>query len=357
MTNRLFSSGGLVLLLLVNAPYFGAVQGLRNRRKNQHQSLAARTALSGAGTFDRPVCAYGARDGFKGSVSVYVDQEQNLRYLTFDDDTTGSQTEVKCKGQVPASCAPDTVAAPPPGVNATPVPARDCSTVDCPCDRDNEANLDFSYMTSMMTDISPMCEVRSEFNQAEQGPLRVLLVGLGGGALGSYMLAHCPKDSVHLETVEYDPRVMEIAENFFGFKVMPGVSEVENSDGGAAMAKRASSGEKNTYDAVLVDCFMGGGKVPDSCKNQDFITNVKEILKPSGKLIQQIWSPQYEKVIKDYQKSFGEDSVEGRDIEFGVNHLIVATKKDDDGTSSTSFSSSMSLAAMETPHFSGSVFP
>merc|ERR550514_766734 len=114
-------------------------------------------------------------------------------------------------------------------------------------------------MVDMMQEVTPACESWSVIHPGEEsGPMRVLLVGLGGGALPAYMLSQCPKGSVFVESVEYDPRVVKAAERFFGFQVIPGANEVETDDGGKAVARRASnpdSSSREQYDVVLVDCF------------------------------------------------------------------------------------------------------
>merc|ERR1719162_2632429 len=66
----------------------------------------------------------------------------------------------------------------------------------------------------------PMC---TEAN----GNFKSLLIGLGGAALPEYMLQHCPKGT-ELESVEYDPRVVKAATNFFGLQLAPNINEVEN---------------------------------------------------------------------------------------------------------------------------------
>jgi len=270
---------------------------------------------------DTPFCIFGERGNFGGNVQVFVGHD-NVRSLQFSGDGIGTQTMVSCTGDVPQNCGlPRLVAK---NVNDT----QSCDMLECPCEPDT-SKLQFSYMEDMMKEVQPMCELAAEdfsMRGPDAGPFHILLIGLGGGALPEYTVQHCPKGT-KMESVEFDPRVIDAATGFFGLHLQKGLNSVENGDGGAAVAKRAESGEK--YDVVMVDAFQSAGKVPDSCKNTAFIQNVKKILRPRGKLIQQIWSPQYELVIEDYKKIFGEDKVKGTDIELGVNHLIIATKGDD----------------------------
>merc|ERR1719428_567940 len=265
---------------------------------------------------DMPFCIFGQRDRFGGNVQVFV-QHDNVRALQFSGDGLGTQTMVKCNGDVPQNCGSPRLEVK--NVNET----QACDTLECPCEPDTES-LQFSYMEQMMQEVTPMCELAAvdSLRPPDAGPFHILLVGLGGGALPEYTMQHCPKGT-KMESVEFDPRVIDAATGFFGLHLHEGVNSVENGDGGAAVEKRVQNGDK--YDVVMVDAFQSAGKVPDSCKNKKFIKNVKALLRPQGKLIQQIWSPQYEDVIQDYQKIFGEDKVKGTNIELGVNHLIIAT--------------------------------
>merc|ERR1719282_926529 len=115
----------------------------------------------------------------------------------------------------------------------------------------------------------------------------MLLVGLGGGALPAYVLAHCPEGS-KVESVEYDPRIVSAATQFFGLNVIPGVNEVDN--------------------------FQAGGKVPEHCSSKAFVHAVRAILKPGGKAIQQVWAPQYKSLLVTYEIEFGKDHTQGRNV-------------------------------------------
>lgn len=268
---------------------------------------------------DEPFCIFGERGNFGGNVQVFVGHD-NVRSLQFSGDGIGTQTMVACAGDVPPNCGAPRVEVK--NVNET----QSCDMLECACEPDT-SHLQFSYMEDMMNEVKPMCELAAvdSFRPADAGPFHILLIGLGGGALPEYTVQHCPK-GIRMESVEFDPRVIDAATGFFGLHLKQGVNSVENGDGGAAVAKRAQNGDK--YDVVMVDAFQSAGKVPDSCKNTKFIQNVKKILRPQGKLIQQIWSPQYEQVIEDYKKIFGNDKVKGTDIELGVNHLIIATQSE-----------------------------
>lgn len=252
-----------------------------------------------------PYCVFQGGGDFNSTVQVFVGKD-NTRSLAFGSDDIGTQTQTKCKGDAPDSCL---------GIRMNKlVDVQSCNSLSCPCEPDM-STLDFGYMVKMMDTTVPMC-------QEATGNFKSLLIGLGGAALPEYMLQHCPKGT-EVESVEFDPRVVKAATNFFGLHLSTGTNEVETNDGGAAVHERAEQGSK--YDVVLVDCFESGGHVPDSCRNQAFAQNIRKILKPGGKFIQQVWNPQLDSTLATYQGVFGKDNSVAQDAELQVSWLIVST--------------------------------
>jgi len=252
-----------------------------------------------------PYCVFEGEGQFNSTVQVFVGKD-NTRSLAFGGDDIGTQTQTKCKGDAPDSCL---------GIRMNKLAdVQSCNSLSCPCEPDM-SSLDFGYMVKMMDTTVPMC-------QEATGHFKSLLIGLGGAALPEYMLQHCPKGT-EVESVEFDPRVVKAATNFFGLHLAPSVNEVETNDGGAAVSERAERGIK--YDLVLVDCFESSGHVPDSCRNQAFAENIHKILKPGGKFIQQVWNPQLDSTLSTYQGVFGKDNSFAQDAELQVSWLIVST--------------------------------
>mmetsp|Transcript_18503 Transcript_18503/g.50968 ORF Transcript_18503/g.50968 Transcript_18503/m.50968 type:complete len:299 (-) Transcript_18503:122-1018(-) len=253
----------------------------------------------------RPFCQFGSRGGFNGSVTVYV-TKHNVRSFSFGVEDFGTQTEVTCKGPVPVTCSRT--------AESKPALVPSCEDLACECDVDI-SELQFVYMKKMMREAIPLCRM-------QQSGFRVLMIGLGGGALPEYLLSHCPQGT-SVESIEYDPRVIDVATHFFGLRVAPGVNDIENSDGGRAVQARAAAGKK--YDLVLVDCFQSEGVVPDSCRNGAFVSGVRAILKPGGTALQQVWAPQYRSTLSTYRQVFGEARAVGIDAELEMSWLIRAS--------------------------------
>ena len=104
-------------------------------------------------------------------------------------------------------------------------------------------------------------------------PKRVLMIGLGGGSISSYLGRHMPDASV--DTVEVDPGVITAAKKYFGMKETPRVRYLEG-DGRVFLNRH-----KESYDLILVDAFHGG-YVPFHLLTREFYTLVRQRLAPGG---------------------------------------------------------------------------
>jgi spermidine synthase len=111
-------------------------------------------------------------------------------------------------------------------------------------------------------------------------PRRVLMVGLGGGAMVRFLTHHEPH--VQIDAVEIDPVVVRIADKFFGVRSDGNVS-VHTADGVAFVE---STSER--YDLILMDAFLRPSAatdatgVPTRLKTVAFLGRLKEALIPGG---------------------------------------------------------------------------
>jgi spermidine synthase len=102
---------------------------------------------------------------------------------------------------------------------------------------------------------------------------RVLMIGLGGGSISSYLGRYMPDAAI--DTVEIDPGVITAAKTYFGMKETARVRYLEG-DGRVFLNRR-----RETYDLILVDAFHGG-YVPFHLLTKEFYTLVKQRLAPGG---------------------------------------------------------------------------
>jgi spermidine synthase len=102
---------------------------------------------------------------------------------------------------------------------------------------------------------------------------RILMLGMGGGSMSSYMGRFMP--DVAVDTVEIDPGVLTAAKKYFGILESPRVRYLE-SDGRVYLNRH-----KEPYDLILVDAFQGG-YVPFHLLTKEFYTLLKQRLTLGG---------------------------------------------------------------------------
>jgi spermidine synthase len=106
-----------------------------------------------------------------------------------------------------------------------------------------------------------------------QVPARILMIGLGGGAISTYLGRAMPDTTI--ETVEIDPGVIAAAKQYFGIRENDKVRYL------AADGRVFLNRNKQTYDLILIDAYHGG-YVPFHLLTKEFYTLVKERLAPGG---------------------------------------------------------------------------
>mmetsp|Transcript_21627 Transcript_21627/g.52754 ORF Transcript_21627/g.52754 Transcript_21627/m.52754 type:complete len:291 (+) Transcript_21627:72-944(+) len=242
----------------------------------------------------RRMCVLNGTDPTDEHVLVRI-YRNNVRSMSFEHPgekkEVGSETTVQCEGPVPESC----------------FGGEEESCPPCPCTMDG-SGLAFSYARVMWSQVRQRCQ--SFLRPLGWKPPRFLIIGYGGGSIPGYLLENCPEGTV-VESVEYNPKVIEAARRYFGSSDTKKF-RIEHNDALPAVAQRVSAGAK--YDAVIVDCFTGNGAVPDHCRNQEFLGDVSLLLERNGKLLQNIWhySPksdevksQFQETLESYRRLFG----------------------------------------------------
>lgn len=110
-------------------------------------------------------------------------------------------------------------------------------------------------------------------------PERILVVGLGGGVI-SHLSAHYFPET-HVDTVELDPAVVEVAKKFFGFQEGPR-NRVFARD--ARVQIRVFRNQGVVYDIIMLDAFSGG-YIPEHLITKEFYEECRDILSPEGALV------------------------------------------------------------------------
>ncbi len=102
---------------------------------------------------------------------------------------------------------------------------------------------------------------------------RVLVLGLGGGAIPSYLGRFLPDATI--DTVELDPGVIDVAKKYFGIRETSR-SHLYESDGRVFLNRH-----REPYDLIMVDAFTGS-YIPFNLMTKEFYQLVRDRLAPHG---------------------------------------------------------------------------
>ncbi|CAJ1396825.1 unnamed protein product [Effrenium voratum] len=195
----------------------------------------------------------GICDGPQGDERVHVTvSADNKRSLILDGkDTDGFvQSEVRCKGQAPellvGRCDDPKIRK-----------AWKCHGLDP--DFAKEA---FPYVAKVLEKIRARCKLPSAKPE-------VLMLGLGGGTMQSFLSAQCPGS--HVTTVEASSAVVEAARRFFGFDGQVKVEE-------ARQAIKALAAQKRRFDVIVID-------ITDTVLRGEDVKNLRALLKSGGEVL------------------------------------------------------------------------
>ncbi|HPP51585.1 MAG TPA: fused MFS/spermidine synthase, partial [Thermoguttaceae bacterium] len=128
---------------------------------------------------------------------------------------------------------------------------------------------------------------------------RVLIVGLGGGTIPSFLHHYYPQ--LKIDVVELDPEVVTAAKKFFGFQ------EDENLRAFVQDGRKYIEETKLRYDVIFLDAF-GAENVPPPLTTREFLQACRRALAPGGLVVGNIWSrasnPLYDSMVRTYQDVF-----------------------------------------------------
>jgi spermidine synthase len=111
---------------------------------------------------------------------------------------------------------------------------------------------------------------------------KILLVGLGGGVLTSYLARFLPE--ARMDSVEIDPGVIDAAKTWFSVKETERMRLI-GSDGRVFLNRN-----RNLYDVALIDAYIGGS-VPFHLMTREFYALLKRRLAPGGAAVFNIHEP------------------------------------------------------------------
>lgn len=179
--------------------------------------------------------------------------------------------------------------------------------------------LKLPYQEQMVTETLRLCEAKAKAKE----PFRVLMFGLGGGAVPMYIRHRC--DSALVESVESDARVALIAQRLFGFRA-DSKNKVEIADGEEAAERHVATHPWPAgphYDVVLVDCFDGNNQVAPGCRSERFVHAIRTSLAPDGHVFHNVMESDMKQVLPMYEATFGAPWTSKQTVQKG-QYLIVA---------------------------------
>ncbi|MGH0183054.1 UNVERIFIED_CONTAM: hypothetical protein FKN15_007816 [Acipenser sinensis] len=131
--------------------------------------------------------------------------------------------------------------------------------------------------------VSGLALLRGRGTDLAEGPVSVLLVGLGGGALPQFLHDYVPGSQV--QVLEIDPAVLQVASGWFGFEQDDRLS-VTLGDG-LELIDALAQGGNCSYDVIMFDVdskdpTLGMSCPPPAFVEQSFLEKVKSILTPQA---------------------------------------------------------------------------
>jgi spermidine synthase len=145
----------------------------------------------------------------------------------------------------------------------------------------------------------------------------MLVVGLGGGAIPSFLHKHYPRTQI--DAVEIDPVVVEAARLFFGF-LEDATQKAYVQDGRQFIEERP-----NTYDLIFLDAF-GSEEIPYHLTTREFLRAVRRAVKAQGVVLADVWgpglNPLYDAMVRTYQEVF--DELYLLEVQGSGNRILIA---------------------------------
>ena len=148
-------------------------------------------------------------------------------------------------------------------------------------------------------------------------PKRVLVVGLGGGTIPSFLHKHYPK--TRIDAVDIDPVVVEVAKQFFGFH------EDETLKAYVQDGRQFIEERPNVYDIIFLDAF-GSESIPYHLATREFLEAVRRAITAQGVVLADVWGPGsnrlYHSMVRTYQEVFDELYI--LDVQGSANKILIA---------------------------------
>lgn len=132
-------------------------------------------------------------------------------------------------------------------------------------------------------------------------PERMLMIGLGGGTLPTFLHWHYPQCTI--DVVELDAEVVHVAKTFFAFQPDANL-HVHVQDG-----RKYVEDCRRPYDIIFLDAY-GPERIPFQLATREFLHAVRQAVSPAGVVVANVHSahsnPLYDAMVRTYQDVFGD---------------------------------------------------
>jgi spermidine synthase len=148
-------------------------------------------------------------------------------------------------------------------------------------------------------------------------PKRLLIIGLGGGTLPSFLRRHYPQMTIDI--VDIDPEVVAVAKRYFDFKEDDRM-HVFVQDG-----RKFIEDCRQPYDVIMLDAF-GAENIPYHLATRPFLVAVRKAVAPGGVVVSNVWSREannlYDSMVRTYQEVFDDLYILG--VPTTANKILIA---------------------------------
>jgi spermidine synthase len=131
-------------------------------------------------------------------------------------------------------------------------------------------------------------------------PQRVLIIGLGGGAMPRFFFRALPQ--AHIDVAELDPAVLAVAREYFE---LPEDARLTVHLGDGRKFVQQATGK---WDLVVLDAYSADD-IPRHLATAEFLAEVKAHLQPGAVLAGNVWSrdhnPLYDEMARTWADTFG----------------------------------------------------
>ncbi|WP_164002301.1 fused MFS/spermidine synthase [Pyxidicoccus caerfyrddinensis] len=151
-------------------------------------------------------------------------------------------------------------------------------------------------------------------------PKRILVVGLGGGAMPMFLRAVVP--GARIDVVDIDPDVVDVAKRYFGFR------EDDHLRAHVADGRRFVEAAGPPYDLIFLDAY-GPDSIPQHLATVEFLTSVRARLAKGGAVVGNLWedppNARFDAMVRTWQVGF--TRLYTFDVRGSANRILVGVQR------------------------------